>query len=570
MNPSPTRLKSNLAQMTALLETSALTAFAEAERRELTDKVRDLTEDLEGIEKGFLLVGLLGGTGVGKSTIMNALAGADIASTSHRRPHTERILIYRHEEAPLPSPIQTEAAWQEITHRADAVKHVLLCDLPDFDSIKEEHRKQVLEFLRPLDVLVWVASPEKYADRAAYEFLEATPKASQNFYFVLNKIDLLFENRPKETGYEELERISTSFREHVARHGIDEPLLFLVSAAEAGAGKPGSAWNQFDLFRRQIFQQRDLKQIAAIKTANLDEAVKRLKDIFAKQTARLVELDLTLAASLDEIEEQRAEMVEAGRQAVELWLNRTIRPAILAGMWDSGALSGTTQVFGLLPGMGRPGGGAGQALNAEGLPEDIARLLARQFARQEDRLETRLLQQNLPQALREKLRASLNAGGSAEEVSHRMAGLAAARSSLPQPPKFRLFRLGQTLVYILLLVLLLVAVAGQEAWQDLLKQPGLTSVIGLVAALVHRFFSPQGLAALASFGLLNLYAAFRFYRRYRRLLEARVKRHIRDLAVELLGVWEETLDGFSQGLRDLRREVQEQTRAIDRLGSDRK
>jgi hypothetical protein len=68
--------------------------------------------------------------------------------------------------------------------------------------------------------------------------------------------------------------------------------------------------------------------------------------------------------------------------------------------------------------------------------------------------------------------------------------------------------------------------------------------------------APAGL--LPGVGLLNLYLAFRFYRRYQRLLERRVRRHTRDLAAEFRSAWEETLTGFSETLRQLRRDIQEQ------------
>ncbi|OPX41116.1 MAG: hypothetical protein B1H13_03780 [Desulfobacteraceae bacterium 4484_190.3] len=48
-------------------------------------------------------MGLLGGTGVGKSSLMNALAGSEIAATSHRRQHTDSVLIYRYVKTPFPS-----------------------------------------------------------------------------------------------------------------------------------------------------------------------------------------------------------------------------------------------------------------------------------------------------------------------------------------------------------------------------------------------------------------------------------------------------------------------------------
>ena len=62
-------------------------------------------------------------------------------------------------------------------NEAEAVRHLLLCDLPDFDSLLTGHREQVVQFLEHLDILVWTTTPEKYADERFYAFLREVPKA---------------------------------------------------------------------------------------------------------------------------------------------------------------------------------------------------------------------------------------------------------------------------------------------------------------------------------------------------------------------------------------------------------
>ena len=187
-------LQEEIDQTIHLLDLSLLFSFTREERDDLRGKATDLSKKLASVEGGFLTVGLLGGTGVGKSTLMNALAGSEIASTSHRRPHTDDILIYRYVEATaVPNLTLAEIPWREITHQEKAIRQILLCDLPDFDSLVGEHSRRALDFMEHLDVLIWVTSPEKYADGRFYDLLEQVPKARQNFYFVLNKVDLLFD-----------------------------------------------------------------------------------------------------------------------------------------------------------------------------------------------------------------------------------------------------------------------------------------------------------------------------------------------------------------------------------------
>jgi len=226
-------LKNKLDQIHQWVDRGTFLSLSSDEVRALHEEADRLSEKFTALQDSFLTVGLLGGTGVGKSSIMNALAGVEMASTSHRRPHTDHVLLYRHSEVdPLPALALDDLLWRDITHQVDAIQHIVLCDLPDFDSLLGEHRQHVLQFLEHLDLLVWVTSPEKYADGRFYEFLQGVPKARENFTFVLNKVDLLFQDESAETGYEHMGRILHRFQELIKDAGVDEPLLYAVSAEE--------------------------------------------------------------------------------------------------------------------------------------------------------------------------------------------------------------------------------------------------------------------------------------------------------------------------------------------------
>jgi len=261
-----------LDQFRVLLGGDALLSLAPEQQLTLREEAENLSLKLRSMQEGFLTVGLLGGTGVGKSTVMNALAGSEIASASHRRPHTDRVLIYTHEETgPLASPLpEKDLPWALVGHRSDAIRHVFLCDLPDFDSLLGEHRERVIRFLEHLDLLVWVTSPEKYGDGRFYEFLAQVPKAKQNFLFVLNKTDLLFQNESLEQGYQQLAQLARTFQEHLRKQSLNQPRLYVLSAREAILFEPLSPWNQFPSFKQEVFHRRDTKQIMAIKAANID------------------------------------------------------------------------------------------------------------------------------------------------------------------------------------------------------------------------------------------------------------------------------------------------------------
>ena len=56
----------------------------------LAEAARNRREHLSGV----IVVAIAGGTGSGKSSLLNALAGGEIASTSAHRPHTDKPLAW--------------------------------------------------------------------------------------------------------------------------------------------------------------------------------------------------------------------------------------------------------------------------------------------------------------------------------------------------------------------------------------------------------------------------------------------------------------------------------------------
>jgi GTP-binding protein EngB required for normal cell division len=564
MKHSGQLLQHELGQVLDLLDRPLFFSLTAEDRESLRMEAQKLIQKLSDIEGRFLTVGLLGGTGVGKSTLMNALAGSEIASTSHRRPHTDKILVYRHLTAsPLPALTLADIPWHEVTHRVDTIQQILLCDLPDFDSLMGEHREHVLRFLEHLDVLVWVTSPEKYADGRFYEFLQLVPKAAQNFNFSLNKVDILFHGESQETGYEQMARIVRSFQEHIREAGIPEPFVYTLAAEEVLNSDRLAHWNQFLSFKQHIFQQRDVKQVKAIKAANLDVEVRQLVSGFEKQMLNLRAFEQILQDSAKEVVERRKSWVQAGEESIDVWVRKCLTNEIVSQQSNpSSVLVGPGYTLAAFfqqwekrfpdapetpPGLSSPN-----------LPEDIAVFFRRRLEWIEDRVSHRILQQNLPSAFRDRLGEFVDVSRTVENIGEGFSHVLALRAAKPSLPSFWGFRGFQFLTYALLFLFLLLTIGGEAAWREVLERPGITSVFYLLLAGIHTLFSAKGLAALGSYALLNLFFAVHFFHRYKKRMRRMTEKIAASLKVELAKVWEEELKSVSGRLDKLSTDIQAQ------------
>jgi GTPase SAR1 family protein len=564
-----------LGQVRDLLDQGSFFSLTPQEKEGLREETRSLERKLASIENRFLTVGLLGGTGVGKSTLMNALAGSKIASTSHRRPHTDQVLIYRHEDAPpLPALSGRHVPMREMTHASEVIRHLLLCDLPDFDSLLGEHRQHVLLFLEHLDLLIWVTSPEKYADGRFYEFLEMVPKAKQNFYFVLNKVDLIFQGETKETGYAQLEKLTESFLSHIKKSGLKEPLLYVLSAEKAPNAERTAPWNQFPSFRQLVFQQRDIKQITAIKADNIEAELQQILVAFEKEVTHLRKARRLLEESANELKVQRPEWIRTGREAIDIWLREHVSQDLIGHQDPSAVLVGPGYVIAPLmqawemrfKGDSRRPQGPSHFIP----PDQIALPLKRRLEGLEDRLSRRILSENLPSSFRDRVREALNTSEAFRDLEERIAMTVARRVSEPYLPSFWTFRTRQRLIYLLLVGFFILAIVGEVAWRKIVEDPSISNAFNLILSGVHTLFSTRGLAALLSFALINLLLGFRFYRRYKSHVRRAGQVLLKSIQLELEGLWEKRLDGVLGGLEGLKKEIEDQIFTLSRLRERRK
>jgi hypothetical protein len=140
------------------------------------------------------VLALVGGTGVGKSSLLNALAGTTVSAASARRPTTSDPIAWVPAEhraalAPLLAWIGVEDVRE---HAGEDLGPVAILDLPDMDSVASEHRARVEAILPRVDAVAWVTDPEKYHDAALHDgFLRAWLPRLARQVMVVNKADRL-------------------------------------------------------------------------------------------------------------------------------------------------------------------------------------------------------------------------------------------------------------------------------------------------------------------------------------------------------------------------------------------
>lgn len=187
-----------------------------------------------------LVVAFFGGTGVGKSSLINRLAGAPIARVGVERPTSHEVTAYVHEAvalADLPEALPLDQV--RIARHTDAARRdVLWLDMPDIDSTEQRNRALALAWLAHVDLLVYVVSPERYRDDAGWRVLRARGRR-HGWLFVMNHWD---EGAPEQL---------QDLRELLRRDGFADPVI-LRTCCGTGNGAGGCPDDEFETLETTI------------------------------------------------------------------------------------------------------------------------------------------------------------------------------------------------------------------------------------------------------------------------------------------------------------------------------
>jgi 50S ribosome-binding GTPase len=274
-----------------------------------------------GDEQRPLVVAFFGGTGVGKSSLLNRLAGQTIARVGVERPTSREISMYHHQSLHI-SCLPAEFPVEKIRvgrHQDDDKREVLWIDMPDIDSTEEKNRTIVLEWLPHIDVLIYVVSPERYLDDREWRLLRSVG-AEHAWIFVMNHWD------------EGEEAQLADFEKQLIKGGFTRPIVLRTDCRPQASGR---AADDFDELERIIQSLANTHTINQLELRGL-----RL---------RLEELERILADNIDRLGTDQA--FSALKEQWETVWNSTIQSLQQGLEWPMQQVSGAfvTEAVSLLP-----------------------------------------------------------------------------------------------------------------------------------------------------------------------------------------------------------------------------
>lgn len=158
-----------------------------------------------------MLLAVLGGTGTGKSTLVNRLCGAAdsgngaLTATSFRRTFTAGPVAVANSSALVPEgwlgipqayidPPELPARGRAnellvVEHSADITAQMTLVDTPDLDGDSAEHHAQADRVFRWCEAVLFVTTPEKYQMTELLSYYRLAARYGVPALYVMNKVD---------------------------------------------------------------------------------------------------------------------------------------------------------------------------------------------------------------------------------------------------------------------------------------------------------------------------------------------------------------------------------------------
>jgi len=307
--------------------------------RRIVDRVHSLRIRLESP----LVVATFGGTGTGKSTLVNALVGQEVSPSGRQRPTTIMPVLLVHPDVEISALGLDLSQFQVRKIDSPVLRDLILIDCPDPDTSEGAESGTNLARLRSIlphcDVLLYVSTQQKYRSaRISDELADAA--AGCRLVFI-------------QTHADQDSDIREDWRSGLAPM-YQVPDLFFVdsrraSAEQAQGQRPSGDFGRLlELLTNQLGTSRRV----AIRRANLvdllEEALSVCRSDYDRQLPEIRRLQ-------DVLEQQRAKLRDSLTTQLrdELLLNRNLwERRLLSAVTDSWGFSPFSSVLRLYNGLG--------------------------------------------------------------------------------------------------------------------------------------------------------------------------------------------------------------------------
>jgi hypothetical protein len=278
-----------------------------------------------------LIVATFGGTGTGKSTLVNGLVGRNCTATGKERPTTRRPVLLVHPQTPVEQLGLTLDDFDLVAVDAPILRDIVIIDCPDPDTTEDETPGSNLERLHRLlphcDVLIYTSTQQKYRSARVTEEL-ANAATGCRLLFVQTRGDLD-------------EDIRDDWRAHLEEH-FEVPEMFFVDSLKAieeqQAGRRPAA--EFGRLLDVLTTQLAASERVRVRRANLLDLVQAtLELVHARFTVSWPAVEQLEAALADE----RHKLVSRMSQRLGEQLNGS------RSLWERRLTGAVTQAWGFSP-----------------------------------------------------------------------------------------------------------------------------------------------------------------------------------------------------------------------------